>query len=83
MKKYTKEEFNRIKSTFTARLETAQSESLDDMKISIVASSDKRTYNNDITQTYTNQSSDYYEELTNSGMKKYSKLELDKIKSEF
>ena len=36
-----------------------------------------------MTQTYTKQTSDYYEELTNSGMKKYSKAELDSLKENF
>ena len=53
------------------------------MKISIFSGTENRTYNNDITQTYTKQTSDYYDELTNSGMKKYSKDEFNRIQSTF
>ena len=53
------------------------------MKISIVSSTEHQTYNNNITQKYTKQSSEYYNELTNSGMKKYTKLELDSMVSTF
>ena len=63
--------------------QTYNKKELDDMKISYVASSDNRTYNNDITQIYTKQSSEYYNELTNSGMKKYSKQEFEEIANTF
>ena len=53
------------------------------MKISIFSSTENQTYNNDMTQKYTNQSSEYYSELTNSGMKLYTKYELDSMNSKF
>ena len=53
------------------------------MKISVFGSTDNRTYNNDMTQKYTKPTSEYYNELTNSGMKLYTKSELDSMVSTF
>ena len=56
---------------------------LDDMKISVVGSTDNRTYNNDMTQKYTKQTSEYYNELAENGMKKYSKQEFETLANNF
>ena len=39
--------------------------------------------NNDITQIYTKQSSEYYNELTSSGFKKYTKDEFNSLRDTF
>ena len=53
------------------------------MKISIFSGNENQTYNNNITQKYTKQSSEYYEELNKSGMKLFSKSELDTMQNNF